>query len=116
MCIQIVKPLSSITDILHVEEVLHSMYNTSQGATCQSLMTMEYQLWRKKVVQTFRSPRTESQCVLSARLSGVKLEYFENSCTISQLLPAVCTAKITRQLDCASVFKKQRTCHFPHQV
>lgn len=125
--------LRSVEDLRGVENKLRSLYSANDGIACQALMTMEYQMWRNRVLQQLlRLPagetREESPHVL-AYLCGYKLLFSQHQCIISQLLPdtrseSKCHASLPlqapqqapRQLNTNCLFKKRRICHFPRRV
>ena len=124
-----VRKLCSLEDLRGVEQTLRSLYCAADGTSCQALLTMEYQLWRNRVLQLLlHTPPTdgESPQVL-AYLCGYKLMYTQHQCVIAQILPDTCSAgkclrtqpcpqQAPRQMDSDSIFKKQRICLFPPQV
>lgn len=131
LCIE--RQLSSIGDLLIIENILRSVYYTLDGAPCQAMLTMEYQNWRNKVVKHLKDEHRTASLV--ARLSGFKLLYEHDKCIISQVLPdirltadirltdgtvpdtkAPMVAKRPSETVCHGIFKKQRTCLFPHQT
>lgn len=84
-----VRKLCTAEDLRGVENKLRALYHTTDGAACQALMTMEYQLWRMRVLQLLSSTaktEEESASVL-AYLCGYKLVYTQHMCVISQILP-----------------------------
>jgi hypothetical protein len=51
MTIRVVRKLAFMQDLVHLEKCLRTIYHTADGATCQTLMTMEYQCWRNNVIR-----------------------------------------------------------------
>jgi hypothetical protein len=133
-------------DLVEVEKCIRTMYHTADGATCQALLTMEFQSWRNNVMRQLlctskqEDAHTHAKDVnfedaellclnpesVQAFLCGLKIVYANNVCVISQLLPAVCEElhkqhcstidMEARQENCTSVFKKHKTCRSPRQV
>jgi len=121
MTIRLVRKLTCIQDLFLVEKCIRVMYHTADGATCQALMTMEYQCWRNKVMRELLSKSKQEEagthaeeidcqincedmelmCHIPGRiqafLCGFKIVYAKNICLISQLLPAMCEDKLHKQ-------------------
>ena len=139
MTIQLVKNLHCMNDLLNVEKCLRAMYNTANGATCQAMMTMEYQCWRRNVIRKILSNSKQNMDVeqdnlqvnhkpIQAFLSGFKIVLVNDTCYISQNLPGTYVqtwqqdnAQTTvdenlRQENCTNVFKKHKICRSLRQV
>lgn len=138
MSLSLMRRLSTKKELLHIEKLLRSLFYTIDGATCHALMTMEYQIWRKRVLQHLLSLEKQDVAkqdlvkqdlvseshTMTAYLSGYKIVYEQHMCAISRILPNVCFNKLTHSdsqpilepLECKSIFKKQRVCPFQHQA
>jgi hypothetical protein len=134
-----------MNDLINVEKCLRAMYHTADGATCQAMMTMEYQCWRRNVIRKILCNSKQNMHVqqddfkdnhtlsnewpkIQAILSGFKIVFVNNMCHISQILPGsyvqtwkqdnaqATVDKNLRQEDCTNVFKKHKTCRSLRQV
>ena len=61
MTIRLVRKLTCMQDLFLVEKCIRVMYHTADGATCQALMTMEYQCWRNKVMRELLSKSKQEE-------------------------------------------------------
>jgi len=138
MSLRVVRKLVSMEDMTEVEQCIRAMYLTSDGTSCQALMTSEFQSWRNKVLrhilsQSEKEPRPldkpidkeasgvpkppgrddwEGLCYMPqsihAYLNGVKIVYAQNYCFIIQLLPAFCSDKLYSQNKEHDITTKQQ--------
>jgi len=138
MSLRVVRKLASMEDMTEVEQCIRAMYLTSDGTSCQALMTSEFQSWRNKVLrhilsQSEKEPRPldkpldneasgvpkplchddwEGLCYMPqsihAYLNGVKIVYAQDHCFIIQLLPAFCSDKFYSQNKEHDITMKQQ--------
>ena len=45
------RKLDSLEDLIELEKCLRVIHKTTDGVTCQTLMTLQYVSWRNKVVR-----------------------------------------------------------------
>jgi len=80
-------------DLAHVDSRVRALCNTTAGAQCQSLLTTEYQRWRRAVARAVGGA-ADGACapdVSDAYLSGLHLCFSARKCVITQSLPQVLT-------------------------
>jgi len=83
--------VACIADLAHVDARVRAICNTTTGAQCQSLLTTEYQNWRRSVARSLLPPSAladySTPTVTDAYLSGMRLRFVAPMCTITQSLP-----------------------------
>jgi hypothetical protein len=132
MSLRVVRKLASTDDMTEVEQCIRAMYLTSDGTSCQALMTSEFLSWRNKVIRHILSQsekvstRKEASAApklfchddwellchtpesIHAYLNGVKIVYAQDHCCIIQLLPALCRDKPYSQNQEHDITMKQQ--------
>jgi hypothetical protein len=76
---------------VHVDARVRALCNTTAGAQCQSLLTTEYQGWRRTVARMLlaATPCAAPPGATEAYLSGIRLRFVPPMCLITQSLPNV---------------------------
>jgi hypothetical protein len=84
-------PVACLADLAHVDARVRTLCNTTAGAQCQSLLTTEYQCWRRTVARMLLG-RSAAACAppsaTEAYLSGIRLRFVPPMCVITQSLPS----------------------------
>jgi hypothetical protein len=83
--------VACLEDLAHVDARVRALCNTTTGAQCQSLLTTEYQNWRRSVARALLPPCAlagdSAPTVTDAYLSGIRLRFVAPMCVITQSLP-----------------------------
>jgi len=89
MAIYVELPVRTSADLIAVDMMLRDLHSTSTGRPCQASMTMEYQSWRHEVLKELRQTMVvlRKPACLKAYIQGFSLEYSDNKCAVSQILP-----------------------------
>jgi hypothetical protein len=89
LCFEV--PVKCLADLVHVDARVRALCNTTAGAQCQSLLTTEYQGWRRTVARMLlaATPCAAPPGATEAYLSGIRLRFVPPMCLITQSLPNV---------------------------
>ena len=108
MVVRLRKRMEKMQDIIEFESCLRRLYNTASGVYCQALLTTAYLKWSKElrshlhlkldcdVYEELWSNNIDNHCknndkiLIETYLPGFKIVYFDNECTVHQILPQQC--------------------------
>jgi hypothetical protein len=92
MTIQFEVPVHCLADLRLVDSRVRALCNTTSGAQCQSMLTTEYQCWRRNValwlLQGCVDARSPPQGAVDAYMNGFRLRFAPPTCVITQSLPS----------------------------
>jgi hypothetical protein len=125
MVVLIRKKMENMQDLTEFESCLRRLYNTTSGVCCQALLTTSYLKWSKElrshlnlqldcnVYEELLSTHSEengcqnnAKTFIEAYLPGFRILYFENECTVHQILPRQCQNSHTQCTQKGSMKRK----------
>lgn len=83
--------VACLADLVQVDARVRALCNTTTGAQCQSLLTTEYQCWRRTVARMLLAHGAPPHGATEAYLSGIRVRFVPPTCLITQSLPNALT-------------------------
>jgi hypothetical protein len=119
MGIKIEVPVKCLADLQVVDSRVRTLCNTMSGAQCQSILTTEYQAWRRKVALLLLHPGVDpyaSRAMLDAYMHGFRVRYAPPVCFISQNTPTAMLSPHAQLLCDTDGVRKRKWCSDPCRV